>query len=95
MKPLNEPLTPPKAKQVILRSLAIGDIRFSKHALEEMEKDGITQHEAIGILRSGVVEPAEFEKGSWRHRVRARRSVVVVTFRSEATTVVVTAWKSQ
>jgi hypothetical protein len=40
-----------------------------------------------------VVEPAEFEGGSWRYRVRARRTYVVASFRSEAATVVMTAWR--
>lgn len=58
-----------------------------------MAQDGISQAEAIGVLRSGVVEPAELERGSWRYRVRARRTYVVASFRSEAAAVVVTAWR--
>jgi hypothetical protein len=40
-----------------------------------------------------VVEPAEFERGSWRYRVRASRTYVVASFRSEVAAVVVTAWR--
>jgi hypothetical protein len=74
--------------------LASGEVVFTSHALDEMEQDGISQADAIGVLRSGVVEPAEFERGSWRYRVRAHhRTHVVVAFRSELAAVVVTAWR--
>ena len=93
MSTIKEPLRPAEA-QVLLRAiLATGEVVFTNHALNEMAQDGISQAEAIGVLRSGVVEPAEFEGGSWRYRVRARRTYVVASFRSEAATVVVTAWR--
>lgn len=89
----DEPLTPSEAKRVILQALASGDVRFTSHALEEMAKDGITQLEALGILRSGVVEPGELVRSTWRYRVRVRRAVVVTAFRSESCAVVITAWR--
>jgi hypothetical protein len=92
---VKQPLPPPEAKRLILQVLAKGDVRFTTHALEEMAKDGITQHEAIAVLRGGVVEPAEFINTTWRYRVRARRAVVVTAFRSEITAVVVTAWRTR
>lgn len=88
-----EPLRPEEARRLLREILATGEVVFTNHALDEMAQDGISQAEAIGVLRSGVVEPAEFERGSWRYRVRARRTYVVATFRSEATVVVVTAWR--
>jgi hypothetical protein len=93
MNLLNEPLTPPEAKRIILRALASGDVRFTTHALTEMAKDGITQLEALGILRSGVVEPGELVKATWRYRVRVRQAIVVTAFRAECSAVVVTAWR--
>ena len=90
---LDQPLTPPEAKRVILRALASGDVRFTSHALCEMAKDGITQAEALGILRSGTVEPGELVRSTWRYRVRVRRGVVVTAFRPEGSAVVVTAWR--
>jgi transcriptional regulator with XRE-family HTH domain len=50
--------------------------RFTSHALDEMAKDGITQAEALGILRGGVVEPGEFIKSTWRYRMQVRRALV-------------------
>jgi hypothetical protein len=93
MKPFREPLRPAEARKLLRAILAGGEVVFTSHALDEMEQDGISQADAIGVLRSGVVEPAEFVRGSWRYRVRARRMYVVAAFRSEAAAVVVTAWR--
>ena len=91
MLPGTEP--PAEARKLLRAILASGEVVFTSHALEEMEQDGISQADAIGVLRSGVVEPAELARGSWRYRVRARRLYVVVAFRSEVTAVLVTAWQ--
>jgi hypothetical protein len=93
MRLFGEPLTPSDAKRFIIRALALGDVRFTSHALDEMANDDITQAEALGILRSGVVEPGEFVKSTWRYRVRVQRAVVVPAFRAECSAVVVTAWR--
>src|SRR5947208_16446080 len=88
-----EPLRPAEARRLLRVLLATGEVVFTNHALDEMAQDGISQAEAIGVLRSGVVEPAEFARGSWRYRVRASRTYVVASFRSEFAAVVVTAWR--
>jgi hypothetical protein len=94
MSPVTEPLRPAEARKLLRTILASGEVVFTNHALDEMEQDGISQAEAVGVLRSGVVEPAEFERGSWRYRVRAHRTYVVAAFRSEVAAVVVTAWRA-
>ncbi len=66
---------------------------FSRHAEEEMAKDNLTMVDVTNLLRGGVVDPAEFENGSWRYRVRSARMAVVVAFRSESELRVVTAWR--
>jgi hypothetical protein len=93
MTPLTEPLRPADARKLLRAILVSGEVVFTSHALDEMEQDGISQSDAIDVLRSGVVEPAEFERGSWRYRVRTLRAFVVAAFRSETTAVVVTAWR--
>jgi len=90
---LDEPLSPPRARAVLRSILETGRVTFSSHALEEMTEDNIAQAEAIAVIRGGVIEPAEFERGSWRYRIRAANTYVVVTFRSETWSVVVTAWR--
>jgi hypothetical protein len=91
--PSPECLPPAAVKRTLLAALAAGEIRFAGHALTEMENDKITQDEALAVLRGGVVEPGELERGCWRYRVRATRTCVVVALRSQTAAVVVTAWR--
>ena len=90
---LQEPLSPPRARAALRSILEIGRITFSSHALEEMTKDDIAQAQAIAVIRAGVIHPAELERGSWRYRIQAANTFVVITFRSEVWSVVVTAWR--
>ena len=90
---MNEPLSPPEAKRLIREILTGGEVVSSKHATEEMDEDDVTMVDCINILRGGIVEPAEWENGTWRYRVHTQRFCVVVSFRSETTMVGVTTWK--
>lgn len=90
---VKEPLSPTDAKAAVLAILEDGAIVFSKHAREEMEKDLLGDVDALNVLRGGVIEPAEFEHGTWRYRVRTARMCFVVSFRSEEELRVVTAWR--
>jgi hypothetical protein len=90
---LAEPLSPPDARKLIRAIFAAGMVRFSRHALDELRADGLAEDDALAVLAGGIVEPAEFEGGSWRYRVRAGRVYVVIAFRSELSLIVVTAWR--
>jgi Domain of unknown function (DUF4258) len=90
-----EPLDPSQARQLIRRIVNSGTVSFSGHAYEEMAKDDLTTVDCTNVLRGGVVEPPEWERGTWRYRVRTNRIYVVVAFRSETHLVVVTAWRVQ
>jgi hypothetical protein len=91
---VNEPLPPAEAKAAALKILAEGGtVAFSKHSREEMAKDNLNDQDALNVLRGGVVDPAEFENGSWRYRFRTSRMVFVIAFRSESELRVVTAWR--
>lgn len=68
---------------------------FSNHALRELANDDMTTADCMNVLRGGIVEQPEWERGSWRYRVRTNRMCVVVAFRSERHLVVVTAWRKQ
>jgi hypothetical protein len=70
-------------KPLIRQILETGTVIFSGHALEEMRKDKLTTVDCTNVLRGGVVAPGEWERGSWRYRVRTNVISVVVTFRSE------------
>ena len=90
-----DPLEPAVARQWIRRIIAEGTVTFSAHALEEMGKDEMTTVDCGNVLRAGVVEPPELERGSWRYRVRTSRMCVVVAFRSSTELKVVTAWRER
>jgi hypothetical protein len=83
------------------RLLDEGETTWSTHAEDELRKDGLTMIDAVNVIRGGVVEEAEFENGSWRHRVRTPRITVVVAFDGDEDTdtateiVVVTAWRNR
>jgi len=74
----------PAAARKLLRDIVVnGSVTFSSHARTEMANDDLGEVDALNVLRGGVVEPAELEKGSWRYRVRTARMIFVVAFRSE------------
>jgi hypothetical protein len=92
---VREPLTPPQVKALLIEILETGRAEISPHAWKEMADDQMTVQDVYQVLRGGVAEPGEQRQGSWRYRVRQGRRYVVVTFRSESWTVVVTVWRSK
>jgi hypothetical protein len=95
MPPLREPLAPSAAKRLIRNIVEVGTVSFSSHALAEMANDDLTTVDCVNVLRGGVAEPGEYQRGSWRYRVGTARMCVVVAFRSDEELVVVTAWRSE
>lgn len=95
---MDEPLSAVEARKLSRRVLGEGEVRYSQHALYEMETDpfgGISTTDVERVLMGGVVDEAEYEHGSWRHRVRALGVCVVFAFRSETSLVIVTAWRER
>ncbi len=88
-----EPLDSNKAKDLIRGILQGGKVAFTKHAREEMENDDISQVDVVNVMRGGLVENAEMEKGTWRYRIRTQFFYAVIAFRSEDELVVVTTWR--
>lgn len=82
-----------KARKLLRDILASGTLTFSEHAKKEMANDKLTTPDVVNVLRAGVVEPSEFENGSWRHRVKTNTICVVVVLVSEREAGVVTAWR--
>jgi hypothetical protein len=81
------------ARKLLREILATGRLWYSGHAKDEMARDQLTTLDVVNVLRAGVVEPSELERGSWRHRVKTNRICVVVVLRSEMEAVVVTTWR--
>ena len=89
---LGEPFRPADAKRLIRGILQGGIFTYSRHAKDEMLKDAMTTLDCENVLRAGVVQAPELEKGTWRYRVETARMAVVIAFRSEIELVVITAW---
>ncbi len=87
-------LTVVEARKLARLLLAEGKIRYSGHALLEMENDGLEQEEVERALRGGCEEP-EWENGQWRYRFHSYGVWAVVIFRDEELLVVITAWRIQ
>lgn len=90
---MDEPLCPDDARRLIRAILACGGVLYSRHAEIEMSADGLGRLDCDLALRSGAVQPGEFERGTWRDRVETKRIVVVIAFRFADEIVVVTAWR--
>ena len=90
---MEEPLDPAKAKQLVRTILQSGTVSYSKHACEEMVKDGLQTVDCVNVLRGGVIDFPELVNGTWRYRVRTNRMVVVIAFGSESHVRIVTAWR--
>jgi hypothetical protein len=86
-------MDPATAHRQIRAILESGTVVWTQHARHELARDDMTTVDAENVLRAGVVEPAEWENGEWRYRVRTARMFVVVAFESETELVVVTAWR--
>ena len=81
------------ARTLLREILASRILTYSGHAKNEMAKDGLTTQDVMNVLRAGIVEPSEFERGSWRHRVKTNTMCVVMVLVSERETAIVTAWR--
>jgi hypothetical protein len=90
---LREPLPPNDVRRLARQALDAGAVTFSRHACEEMAADRIEEQDVAAVLRGGVAEPGELERETWRYRLRTGDLYVVVAFRSEASLIVVTAWR--
>jgi len=71
-------------------------IRFSRHAIEELKKDKLTTSDALNVIKSKdskILSDPELEHGSYRYRLETSNIMVVISFDSDTSLVVVTAWR--
>ena len=90
--PHTEPFDGNTARRLIRDCMTRGSVRWTDHVLERCSERGLTTVDCVNALRSGVVDPAEWENGAWRYRVRAGPITVVIAFRDARTLTVITAW---
>jgi len=60
-----------------------GNIYFSRHSREEMEKDDLTTGDIWNVLESSdarIVDEGELQNGSYRYRLETNFILVVVAF---------------
>lgn len=91
--PSSEPFGERTAKRLIRECITGGRVSWTDHALERCSKWRLTTGDCVNALKAGAVDPAEWEMGTWRYRVRAGRITVVIAFRDERSLTVITAWK--
>lgn len=91
---LDEPLEPEEARSLARKLFSEGRVRYTGHALDEMEKDGLVQHDVERALH-GICEPAEWTKQQWRYRFHAYDVWVVIAFRDGEIIVIITAWRKR
>lgn len=105
------PLKATEARKLIRRLLDEGKFispGAKTHARQEMEKDGLTDIDAVNVLRGGAVREPEWENGSWRYLVETPKMAFVATFDpepegipkgednlSELELVLITAWRKK
>lgn len=90
---MDELLTPPQVKAILLVAISTGVLSFSGHARTEMAADKMTEVDVVNVLRGGAVQEGEFEGGSFRYRVMTSKFVVVVAIETTEHAIVVTAWR--
>jgi hypothetical protein len=91
--PSNTPLRPTEARAVARRIAEDGIVEFSAHARDEMRKDGLESTDCLNLVRAGVYQPPELEKGEWRYRVASSTMCIVIAFRSPERLRIITAWR--
>ena len=84
-----------EAKKRIRKVIEEGEVIYSDHALKEMKKDRLTTHDCLCVLRAGIVDPPEWEKGKWRFPVRTMHMhfVVELPLNAGLRVEVVTGWR--
>ena len=92
---LDEPLGEADVRGFLRSALDGGELRFSGHAYEEMENDGLVEQDVRNCLWAGQFDGCDFVGDSWRYRMRTALIVAVVAFRCKTEVVVVTAWRDR
>ncbi len=88
----NEPFGENTAKRLIKDCIACGQVNWTDHAIKRCLERGLTTVDCVNALRAGTVDPAEWEAGTWRYRVRAGKITVLIAFRDARALTVITAW---
>ena len=89
---IQQPLRAVEAKQLARHIVDYGMVFFTKHAEQELAKDGKKTVDAVNVIRAGAYSEAEWDNGEWRHHASTQRFTVVVQFESDRQLLVITGW---
>ena len=78
--PLPEPMTPIQARNQARWILEHGSVKYPDHALKRLVDHGMSQVDAINVIRAGVYQPPEIQNAQWRYRIHTKRFYVVIAF---------------
>lgn len=73
-------------------------IRFSKHALDELKKDGLKTGDALNVLKSSdarIYKEPDSRNGSWRYTVETNNIGICIAFDSATQLAVVSGWRKK
>ena len=90
--PMHEPLDDAEVEALLHNVLENGIVSFPRYALVAMDERGIDELDVRNVLRFGTCAGHRWARGSWRYEICTDELVVVIAFRAEDSTVVVTAW---
>lgn len=88
-----------KARKLVAEIVSVHliNVRFSRHALEEMKKDNLTTVDIENILKSPasrILKNGEFKDGSYRYQFGTSKIVVVIAFWTNGDGLnIVSAWR--
>lgn len=74
------------------------NIQFSRHALQELENDDLVVSDILNVIKSPdakIIGEGEYEKSSYRYRLETNRIMVVISFDTLTSFVVVTVWRKK
>jgi hypothetical protein len=67
-------LSSPELKAALRKALGEGTLRFTDHALKQMDKRQITQPQVERVLRTGTHDERNsgYQNGQWRYRLTGK-----------------------
>lgn len=93
--PSTRELKPDEAEALFRRVVKEGDVAFTGHAIEELEKDNLHTTDCLNVLRGGRVVATELRHGKLRYRVTTKLMTAMVAVASETEVCVITAWRNE
>lgn len=86
-------MSPPEARRILRAIVEFGTVRFARHLDKRCQERKILRAQVMYTLERGIVEPAEFENGGYRYRIRGPEAVIVVEIETKTLAVVISAWR--